>query len=439
MKYTNVFEKLFCLGNLIVNSWYSLIFVAIAVVLLVLQGIKKISKKKCFCLLFLSYLLLLVVTIYTNLEQLGVVADNLADHFFTSLYFPSVYVYLFVLIMANVVIFGSFMKRNVEKSYRTIHGICFIAMNFIFTLILEIVAKNKIDVFSKSSLFSNTNLVALLEMSVNIFILWIISLASISLTNFITTKIVTRKELQKKAVNFNGILTPDLMVDSNHLEEEYLAQEESTSSTLNATFNQPSPAMESQTTYQFLPQREFNRQNNELTSQVNNPQLRVEEAYLKTNNQIDALNSNSNYSYVNWKDINHSYNNQVSPYSSKEKESIMEDKNIELDNSFDLSSFIPKKQHTSIPSLNNDQIFEQILKNELPVIKNTNETSNIEQEKNTYTLNDYRIFNKMLKDIKEHNQSNTIHIDKNLEYRLITKYSTETYDMFKKMLKNYSN
>ena len=51
----------------------------------------------------------------------------------------------------------------------------------------------------------------------------------------------------------------------------------------------------------------------------------------------------------------------------------------------------------------------------------------------------YRIFNKMLKDIREHNHNNSITIDKNLEYRLITKYSTETYDLFKRMLKNYSN
>lgn len=45
----------------------------------------------------------------------------------------------------------------------------------------------------------------------------------------------------------------------------------------------------------------------------------------------------------------------------------------------------------------------------------------------------------MLKDIREHNHNNSITIDKNLEYRLITKYSTETYDLFKRMLKNYSN
>ena len=72
---------------------------------------------------------------------------------------------------------------------------------------------------------------------------------------------------------------------------------------------------------------------------------------------------------------------------------------------------------------------------------NKQEVIEIEEEKetNNYTLNDYRIFNKMLKDIKEYNNSNRIVLDKNLEYRLITKYSNETYESFKKMLKVYSN
>ena len=55
-----------------------------------------------------------------------------------------------------------------------------------------------------------------------------------------------------------------------------------------------------------------------------------------------------------------------------------------------------------------------------------------------YTFDDYRLFNKMLKDIREYTQSNFIIIDKKLESRLITKYSSESYDIFKKMLEIYS-
>ena len=47
-------------------------------------------------------------------------------------------------------------------------------INFVLTIILEMIAKNNIDIFSKESLFSNTSLVTLLEFSMSLFILWLI-------------------------------------------------------------------------------------------------------------------------------------------------------------------------------------------------------------------------------------------------------------------------
>jgi hypothetical protein len=87
----------------------------------------------------------------------------------------------------------------------------------------------------------------------------------------------------------------------------------------------------------------------------------------------------------------------------------------------------------------------EVIQEDEPVITNENRNyvSEVEEvkedETSNYTLNDYRLFNQMLMDIKKHNQNNTVTIDKKLEYRLITKYSFETYDMFKKMLKIYSH
>ena len=131
----------------------------------------------------------------------------------------------------------------------------------------------------------------------------------------------------------------------------------------------------------------------------------------------------------------------MTSYPTHEFATPVNNKSDIQENSFDLSSFIPKKQERQIvtPVSNSNTVLNQILNNSLPYIQEDPEQIKLENEKNTYTLNDYRIFNKMLKDIKEHNQNNSITIDKNLEYRLITKYSTETYDLFKRMLKNYSN
>ena len=116
----------------------------------------------------------------------------------------------------------------------------------------------------------------------------------------------------------------------------------------------------------------------------------------------------------------------------------MRNTTTETINNFNLSDLIPKKQPTMIPEPNTTKVvLNQILNNDLPYTQE--EKQEVREETNNYTLNDYRLFNKILKEIKEHNQNNTITINKNLEYRLITKYSTETYNMFKTMLKIYSN
>ena len=125
-------------------------------------------------------------------------------------------------------------------------------------------------------------------------------------------------------------------------------------------------------------------------------------------------------------------------------------------------------------NLSGEELLNKILNNDFPLIKNTsvqntslsvddedkkdvsikevvsdtvidNKVSNEpvaeikKDEKDTYTLNDYKIFNKILKDIQRTNNSNIINIDRSLEIRLLMKYPEEEYSLFKGMLRNYSN
>lgn len=45
----------------------------------------------------------------------------------------------------------------------------------------------------------------------------------------------------------------------------------------------------------------------------------------------------------------------------------------------------------------------------------------------------------MLKEVRDNNGGNIIKINKELEQKLIAKYSYQEYGLFKGMLKNYSN
>lgn len=373
MKYTNILEKLLCILNLTKNSYFYIVFIIFAVLTILLLIKKIISKKTCFIINAITTTILLAITIITNIDNLSIILDDIMNNLFTNIYFPSIYVYLFVFITINIVSIITLLNKRTKKSNKIINAIAVLITNFIFILILDIISTNEIELFKKSSVFSNTNLVILLETSVNIFIVWLTSLLISKLSSIITEKLLQPKK--KPVIEVPKAL--EIAVDNvKEIEEEYKENK-------------------------FIPNALF---------------------------EIKNIEENKESKFIN------------------QSATIVEN-NI-LSNSFDLSAFIPSKTDlkpinqeipTSISETN--KIMENILNNTLPVIDNqvVNNTTVKVDEKDGYTLNDYRLFNKMLKDIKEHNNSNIISIDKNLEYRLITKYSTETYNMFKKMLKNYSN
>ena len=423
MKYTTIFEKLLCIFDLISKSWLNILFVGIATILLILLVCKKLSKKKCFLFITIACFVLLSCTIIRNFDSLSKMMNILIDNLFTNIYFPSTYAYLFILIVIDVVSIGNLLNPKIEKVYKTIHGICFIVINFILTIILEMVAKYEIDIFSKGSLFSNTDFVTLLEFSMNVFIIWLVSLLITYLINLVTDRIVITKENKEVEINVDSMVAPEVVISADSLKEEYNQVKDNVEVPANVDKVETVAFIPDTTKNHFIPTVTVDVVNEEKNSQIPEVPVVIQPA-------------------VNYGDFSQQSSILESAQTFETAKSVNE-------NTFDLSAFIPKKQEIrpiqnfEVQTNTTNQIFEQILNNELPVIHE--ETKKIEVknekelEKDTYTLNDYKTFNKMLKDIREHNQSSSIQIDKMLEYRLITKYSTETYQMFQKMLKIYSN
>lgn len=404
MTYTSIFEKILFILNIISTSWTYIAFIAIVLLLIILLGLKKISKKKCFILIIIATKLVLGYTIYIYYEPISNLINSIVDNLFLNIYFPSAYFYLFILLLTNIVTIGSLLKPKGNKTYKTVNGICLIITNFILALVLEVISKDNVDVFSKESLFTNTSLVTLLEFSVNIFVTWLISLVAIYIIDNITKRIMIVRENKRLVTEVVVPIDTSTVLDID--EEEIKNTYKDTTIISVPALENPVQAFIPDTQNKFIPNFTISTKDIEEYSQSN--------VVGENTDQASTFNSYiSNYTYDN--------------------------------NSFDLSAFIPKKQEVKPLSIleekaNTTEIFEQILKNELPYIKEEVKVEpKVEDVKNTYTLNDYRIFNKILKDIRDHNGSNSVTIDKKLEYRLITKYSTETYNMFKTMLKIYSN
>ena len=375
MKYTSLFEKIGCLGQLITSSVIYPIFLSVLFVLMVVLFSKKIKRKKVVILILISYLFLFIIVIMNNYDALGKVFDSIATNLFTNIYFPSTYTYLFVLLVVDIITIFSFLDVKKEKIYKIVDGICFFIIQFIFALIMDTIAKDNVDIFSKKSLFTNSNLVVLLELSINIFILWLLSLFVIYVTNKIAERLLI-KQTNKQLCNDPVTDLPNTLVIDDYQELE----EDDKSIVVSDSYSNASA---------------FDVSNTSIYDSVSLNELELE---------INDVNSYSDG------DITDSVNN--------------DDEVNSINNNF----------------TNSDILFEQLLNNKLPLIYDEPDKQVVEslEVRDTYTLNDYRIFNKILKDIKETNNSNIINIDKELELKLTEKYTKEEYNLFKGMLKNYN-
>lgn len=396
MKYNGILEKLLLIFKLILGNKIYIVFATLIFITLLLMFRKKLSKKQCLIINFLATTSLIAYTIINNFKILSTTFDSIMNNLFTNIYFPSINLYLTILLTINIIGIINLLNKKQNKASKIVNSTSLIIIDFILVLILEIISKNEINLFEKVSLFSNTSLVMLMELTVNVFIFWVISLIIISLTNIIVerrTITITNKELKTSPAN----ITTNIKLDE--IEEEYTNGENKFI---------PSFIKEKElsniSAYKFIPK---------VSSNIENKQL----------DEIKIPKAENTLNLQKYEDINEP-----------------------LTSIFDLSAFIPKSNGIKPINKQEEQLDTDItslvssVSDIITKEQNLNEVIEIKQEENerdSYTLNDYKIFNKMLKDIKEYNAGSVISIDKNLEYRLITKYSSENYDMFKKMLKIY--
>ena len=368
MKYTTILEKLGYIYNIISKNIAYPIFLGLLAIIILLMITKIIKNKKGIILIIVSYITLFTITIINNSKSLGKVFDNISTNFFTNIYFPSAYTYFFVLIVVAIITIKSLLNFKERKSNKIINSICFLIIQFLFVLIMDVIGHNNIDIFAKKSLFKSKYLVILLESSINTFILWLVLLLGIYLTNKIA-EIITVKNTNKELVSAPITDINNTLVVETPKEEEIL-------STIPETNNN----IIENNIYNTIP-------NNNIT--INNKPSTNE---LKDTFSLNDLIFTSNNTIIN--------------------------EEPEVTNS-------------------NDNLLDKFLNNNIPLIQEVEEPKL--EEKIEYTLNDYKIFNKILKDIRNINNSNVISIDKELENKLINKYPEDEYNLFKVMLKEYSH
>lgn len=459
MSYLSIVEKFKILFDMILDFKFIFIFLGVLVIATFLYLIKKIDNRKYIMIITLSLLLILGIDIVINYKELAEVFDNFMTIFFSNIYFPSVYVYVGTLLIVTIAFITSMFNKMLNKIYKIINGITFVMNNILLTIILNIIAKNKIDVFTPNELYTNINLVAVLEISIGLFGLWVLSLIVVYTTSVICDRIGNKRrevvtcdtnsdvegiDITKDTSSYNNVLTPvdavsevkepsivTYEIESNNVEPEVI--EEVSNVDTNVGTDDVKENNSNVVTFDDILNGRIpvNYYENVLSvdeHDIVNPQEVFENKYkeYKEKSNIESFQDI----------VNDANEDKVVIIKNNKAKDNLRINTVTLDSLEDKNDIVDTM--VTSESSGNENISE--VTNELD---NTGKidvvTYNEEIKKDSYSLDDYKKFIAMLGELKDFTNSNNVSIDDAVTISLINNYSIDDCLKFKEILESNLN
>lgn len=459
MSYLSIVEKFKILFDMILDVKFIFIFLGVLVIATFLYLIKKIDNRKYIMIITLSLLLILGIDIVINYKELAEVFDNFMTIFFSNIYFPSVYVYVGTLLIVAIAFITSMFNKMLNKIYKIINGVTFVMNNILLVIILNIIAKNKIDVFTPNELYTNINLVAVLEISIGLFVLWVLSLIVVYTTSVICDRIGNKRrefvtcdikpdvegiDITKDTSSYNNVLTPveavsevkepsivTYEIESNNIEPEVI--EEVSNVDTNVGTDDVKENNSNVVTFDDILNGRIpvNYYENVLSvdeHDIVNPQEVFENKYkeYKEKSNIESFQDI----------VNDANEDKVVIIKNNKAKDNLRINTVTLDSLEDKNDIVDTM--VTSESSGNENISE--VTNELD---NTGKidvvTSNEEIRKDSYSLDDYKKFIAMLGELKDFTNSNNVSIDDAVTISLINNYSIDDCLKFKEILESNLN
>lgn len=466
MTYLSVIEKFKILFDMLLKFKLVFIFAILILLITFVYMFKKISSRKYMLIVSVLMILMFGVSIVSNYKILMDTFDNFSTIFFRNIYFPSIYVYIGILVFNFVVFITSVLSAKKKKIYKVINTINFILNNILFAIVLNIIAKNKIDIFSMSSLYTNTSLVAILELSIGTFAVWLFCLLVIYITNVICDRIMIKKKAKNK-VDTKEVVT-EIVANTDKAVEDNKDDKKSTDKLLIPNGN---VVMAVNPNTVVIDNKNKKKENKKKKKSVGITFDDILNGKVPVTYYDNNVSSDSSYNIVNpQKMYEESYNVWLNDISSKSNiQDIIDDIKIE-----DNTSNIENTSSVEEPIIDNyfteevvpmeDKMVETIdsslednvtKSDNISLIENTCDTKeevkqdedvtlndlidvkeNKVEENNNYTVEDYKKFAKMLSSLKSYTDTSNISVDDAIAISLINDYSIDDCVMFKDMLKS---
>ena len=412
MTYLGLLDKIGILFNLTNKYIVIPILFGVIMVTTILNKFNLLGNVKRRIINIISFIISAIVVISTNYRILSKTFDNFLDIFFTNIYFPSIYVYIFMIVSIYVVIIYSIFSKNLSKVYKKTNYIAGVSLNLILLVILNIIANDRIDIFSNDSLYTSVNLVSMLELSTNIYIMWLIVTIGVFIIKTIVDRIISKKSNdlvleEKEELISNTVTVQEEIKPIEVISEVKKEKEENLLKIDNIMKQLEFPSIEKDAGPKFIDFTVLDKIDkksfNDLFEKIpKDNSLEVETVKFDDKESKPAVTKKTVLDKILSNTLEH----------VEEKDLIVLDEEPEKNISDDL---------------------EKILSVSRSIIDSKTESIN------NYTLDNYKLFSKMLKEAIKINNKSFIRMEDMLNLDLLNMFSYEEYSLFKKMLKSFSN
>ena len=183
-------------------------------IVLISNNRKNEKRNKTIYISISVFILFTLIIMYHS--SLGNMFQYMMENFFVVLYFPNLAIYLSALIATNIILWISIFSYKSSKQIKTLNTIVYIIMNYLLALLLNVINKNNLDIFTKKSVYTNENATALIELSSTLFFTWIIFLIIYKIILIYlrkdykpkVKKILIKKREKKLPENFLPVTSP---------------------------------------------------------------------------------------------------------------------------------------------------------------------------------------------------------------------------------------
>lgn len=420
MKYLNLFEKIKLIGEVLGNNVIFILALVVVLIMALLYSFKIVSKKVMKLVLIGVYLVSLIYVLVTNFETLSLTFDKVSNVIFTNIYFPSVYVYIALFLGVNLVAIYSCFNLKIGIIYKKIHKVVAIVIDSLFLLLLQVIGINKINILENSSIYTNEYATTLLEVSTSIFIVWVIAIGTVNMIQYLSCKLYGKQIIREPAILKEGLVSdevvspvslevlPEESLDSNVGYEDEFNDEDviTTADKVNLAF------------------LDGTNDGSEIASQtIGDLEISdISDNGLETNSVFnEGLVMKSDGLIVNEEELKPESSSKVPEFGFPFVNVPVVEQPVKV---------VPEMT----VSAERDPYLD-FISNLIPV-EPVKEVKEVETTVNEFTLDDYKLFSRMLQTVKANNlDKQQLSLDDMLSLKLLNKYSINEYNLFKRMLK----